>query len=77
MSHQIWLNNSQKVGLQTTQVQGLVIDLAEQEQEMISGFGGRDDGWVTGWRVTVETQELQKLYVASNFRLETLDLPLS
>lgn len=51
MYREIWVSNSPKAGLQTTQLQGLFIGLTEHEQEMISGGGqrnGRDDCWCIG-----------------------------
>lgn len=74
MSHEIWIDNYQKTEVQTTQVEGLVLDLTEQEQEMISGFGGRDDGWASKITITVENPELQKKWLVSNFRYELSDL---
>ncbi|OKH39359.1 hypothetical protein NIES2119_06355 [[Phormidium ambiguum] IAM M-71] len=74
MSHEIWIKNSPKAGVQTTQVEGLVLDLTEQEQEMISGFGGRDDGWASEIKITVQSPELQKKWLVSNFRYELSDL---
>lgn len=74
MSHEIWINNSPKAGVQRTQLERLAIDLSEQEQEMISGFGGRDDGWASEIKITVESPELQKKWLVSNFRYELSDL---
>lgn len=74
MSHEIWIDNYQKTEVQTTQVARLLIDLTEQEQEMISGFGGRDDGWASEIKITVESPELQKKWLVSNFRYELSDL---
>lgn len=71
MSHEIRIKNYSKAGVQTIQLEGLVLNLTEQEQEVISGFGGRDDAWA------FESQELQKKWLASNFRLEASGLPTS
>lgn len=70
-------SNSQKAGLQTTQIQELVIDLTEHEQEIISGFGGRDDCWclLSEFRIGVENSERQKQFVNSNFKLDIPNLP--
>ena len=51
MYREIWVSNSSKAELQTTQLQGLFNGLTEHEQEMISGGGqldGRDDCWCVG-----------------------------
>lgn len=75
MSCERWVKTSQKTELQTTQLQGLVSDLTEQEQEMIAGFGGCDDTWLNGFSIGIENQELQKKWLGSNFRVSIGDLP--
>lgn len=69
------VKNHPRTGLKTTQLQGLVSDLTEQEQEMLSGFGGRDDGWLNGFSIESDNQELQKHWLGSNFRVSVGDLP--
>jgi hypothetical protein len=58
----------------SVQLQGLVNDLTEQEQEMISGFGESDDAWLNGFSIGIENQESQKKWLGSNFRVTSGDL---
>jgi hypothetical protein len=74
MSCEIWVKTHQKPGLQITQLQGLVNDLTEREQEMISGFGESDDAWLNGFSIGIENQESQKKWLGSNFRVTSGDL---
>ncbi|MEW6492426.1 MAG: hypothetical protein AB1589_07935 [Cyanobacteriota bacterium] len=74
MSFEIGVKTSQKTELKTTQLQKLVKDLTEQEQELISGFGGPDDGWCNGFSIG-ESQAIQKQWLNSNFRVNIGGLP--
>lgn len=56
------------------QLQGLVNDLTEQEQEMISGFGESDDAWLNWFSIGIENQESQKKWLGANFRVTSGDL---
>jgi hypothetical protein len=47
------------------QLKELVSDLNEREQESISGSGGRDDCWCTGFT----SRKIQKNWLASNFKV--------
>ena len=74
MNYETWGKFFSKTEIKTTQLQGLVNDLTEPEQEMISGFGGYDDGWINGFSLG-ENQESQKNWIGSNFRVSIGDLP--
>ncbi len=62
------LNSS--LNIITCQSRGLVIDLNEHEQEIISGSGGRDDAWT--WEV--KGKEKHKHWLASNFKVNLRNL---
>jgi hypothetical protein len=54
------------LNLKTCHSIGLVTDLNEHEQEIISGYGGRDDMWA----FEVKSSEKQKPWLHSNFKVE-------